>query len=74
MNDEDQVPDLDSPDLLNETQRRLWDALPKSFLKKEAIQIAMELGLSTRTTERFLAMYASIEILINSGKGCYKKR
>ena len=72
-NDEEE-PDLDSPDLLNETQRRLWDVLPKSFIKKEAIQVAMELGLSTRTTERFLAMYASIEILINSSKGCYKKR
>ena len=74
MNDDEEVPDHDSPDLLNETQRLLWDALPKSFIKREAIQIAMELGLSTRTTERFLAMYASIGILINSGKGCYKKR
>ena len=30
--------------------------------------------LPTRKTVLFLATYASIEIIINSEKGCYKKR
>ena len=71
-NDEEE-PDLDSPDLLNDSQRTLWNALPKNFIKKEAIQIAMENGIQLRTMERYLAVFLEIGILKSSRRGYYTK-
>lgn len=70
---DEEEPDLDSPDLLNDSQRTLWNALPKNFIKKEAIQIAMENGIQLRTMERYLAVFLEIGILKSSRRGYYTK-
>ena len=37
--------------MVRQTQCRLWNTLPKSFIKKDAIQIAMENGIQLRTLQ-----------------------
>ena len=73
VDDDEEEPDLDSPDLLNEVQRELWEALPKTFIKKEAIQIAQELGIPLRTLERFLAVFVNLGTLKSTVRGHYRK-
>ena len=74
VGDDEEEPDLDSPDLLNEAQRQLWEALPKNFIKKEAIQIAMENGIQLRTTAKYLDLYLALGLLRRTSRGCYSKK
>ena len=74
VDDEEEEPDLDSPDLLNDTQRLLWEALPKTFIKKEAIQIAQQLGIQNRTLDNYLNLFLRLGILSRRSRGVYAKR
>ena len=49
VNGDVEEPDLDAPDLPNKAQRQLRVALPKSFIKKESVQIALGNGIQLRT-------------------------
>ena len=52
MNDDEEVPDLDAPDLLNKVQQGLREALSKALSKKETILIALENDIQLRTTAK----------------------
>ncbi len=74
VSDDEVEPDLDSPDLLNEAQRQLWEALPKNFINKEAILIALENGIQLRTTAKYLDLYLALGLLRRTSRGCYSKK
>ena len=52
VNGDVEEPDLDAPDLPNKAQRQLRVALPKSFIKKESVQIALGNDIQLRTTAK----------------------
>lgn len=73
VEDEEQEPDLGSPDLLNEQQRQLWDALPKYFIKKDAILVAQKLEVPPSTLSRYLSLFCDLGTLSRRSRGLYRK-
>lgn len=65
--------DEGSDDLMNEVQRNLYAQLPEKFTTQVAIQTAKQLGISSRSTARYLVFYCELGILKCLHKGLYQK-
>lgn len=63
----------DSDDLMNDLQREFFHQLPKKFTTQEAIQTAKKLGISSRSTARYLVFYCELGIAKCLRKGIYEK-
>jgi hypothetical protein len=53
--------------------RKLFDALPKEFVREQAISCGQPLGISPRTVDKYLSQLAASELLAKPRYGCYSK-
>jgi hypothetical protein len=53
--------------------KNLWDNLPEEFSSAEFKQLSHELGISHRTTERWLQRWVAEESVTRVSQGQYKK-
>lgn len=75
--------DSDTGDMLNDRQRRFFEALPDAFITQRALQIAEHLslgdespadcGISVRAAEGYLNRFCNLGLLRRVGRGSYRK-
>ena len=73
VGDGEDEPNMDSEDLMNERQRMFWNALPKYFIKKEAVDVANQQSLSIRSVNTYLNMFCEMGILEKVKRGAFNK-
>lgn len=73
LGEEDESIEEESDDLLSDTQRKLYTRLPDQFTTQQAVQIAKELKLSPRSTNRYLLLYCELGIMRLVRRGNYEK-
>ena len=73
------VPEIDDDaptrdDMLSDRQRLFFEALPDTFIKQKALQIAAELSIAERSVERYIKYFCELGIVFREKKGLFSKR